>query len=187
MIKRIKRANVTEEVFLQMKQLIIEQKWKVGQKIPSENELCKLFDVSRVTVRNAIQKLIALDMIETIPGNGSFVKMIDNAASFNRLIPTVYFEENMEVILEFRRILESGTSALAAVKANDEDVIELRRILKDMEDLQDNLEELADSDLDLHYKIAQISRNPLIIKTYEIVADIYRTHMRRMVKSIGGT
>lgn len=186
MINPIKRINISEEVFLQMKQLIIERKWKSGDKLPSEGELCKLFDVSRVTVRNALQKLVALDLVETRLGDGSYVKVIDDTASINRLVPTAYFEENLESILEFRREIESGTCAIAACKADANDIQELREILKTMEGLQDNLEKLALADLDFHYKIAQISRNAMIIKTYEIISDVYKSHIKRMVEKMGG-
>lgn len=186
MIKPIKKTNISEEVFLQMKQLIIDREWKSGDKLPSEVELCKLFGVSRVTVRNALQRLAALDLIKTRPGDGAYVKMVDDTASFNRLVPIAYFEENIDIILEFRREIESGTCAIAVEKADENDIKELRTLLKQMEGLQDDLEQLAIADLDFHYKIAQISRNPLIIKTYEIIADIYNSHMKHMVKKMGG-
>ncbi len=186
MIKPIKKINISEEVFLQMKQLIIEREWKSGDKLPSEGELCKLFGVSRATVRNSLKKMIALDLIETRLGDGSYVKMSDDIASFNRLMPVAYFEDNLNTILEFRREIESGTCAIAAEKADDNDINELCIMLKRMEDLQGDLDQLAAADLEFHYKIAQISRNALIIKTYEIIADVYSSHMKRMVKNMGG-
>ncbi len=187
MIRPIRKTHVTEEVFLQMKQMIIDKNWKPGDKLPSEHELCELFGVSRGTIRNALQKLATLGLIETRVGEGSFITEIDNTAPLNNLVPTVYFEDDMEAILEFRREIETGTAALAATKANKEDIKELRTILKDMEDLQDDLDKLYIADLNFHYKIAQISRNPLIIKTYEIMDDVYSTHMKRMVKKMGGS
>ena len=186
LIKPINKINISEEVFLQMKQLIIDREWKSGDKLPSEVELCKLFGVSRVTVRTALQRLATLDLIQTRPGDGAYVKMIDNTSSFNRLIPILYFEEDIEVILEFRREIESGTCAIAAEKADELDIKDLRSMLEQMENLQDDLEQLAIVDLDFHYKIAQISRNALIIKTYEIITDIYSFHMKHMVGKMGG-
>src|SRR5690554_2207647 len=127
-IKPIRKTHVTEEVFLQMKQMIIDKNWKPGDKLPSEHELCELFGVSRGTIRNALQKLATLDLIETRVGEGSFIKEIDNTAPLNSLLPTVYFEDDIEAILEFRREIETGTAALAATKANKEDIKELRTI-----------------------------------------------------------
>ena len=37
-----------------VKQLIEDGEWKPGDKIPSENELCDKFEVSRMTIRQAI-------------------------------------------------------------------------------------------------------------------------------------
>ena len=50
-------------------------------------------------------------------------------------------------------------SAIAVEKADENDIKELRTLLKQMEGLQDDLEQLAIADLDFQYKIAQISRN----------------------------
>lgn len=186
MIRPIKKINISEEVFLQMKQLIIDREWKPGEKLPSESVLCENFEVSRATVRNALHKLMALDIIETRLGEGSFVKKLDDSPLFNRLMPIAYLEENFDTILEFRREIESGTCAIAAEKADEKDISELRMMLKQMENLQNDLDKLAIADLDFHYKIAQISRNTLIIKTYEIIADIYNSHMKRIVKKMGG-
>ena len=59
-------------------------------------------------------------------------------------------------------------------------------MLKKMLSLQDDLEALSLVDLEFHYMIAKISRNSLIIKTYEIVNEIYAAHMKDLVKHMGG-
>jgi DNA-binding FadR family transcriptional regulator len=41
----------------------------------------------------------------------------------------------------------------------------------------------ADADLKFHYRIAAISRNSLIIKTYEIISEVYAAHMKRVVRT----
>lgn len=186
MIQPIKKVNVSEEVFLHMKQLIIEKKWNPGDKIPSEAELGKSYGVSRITVRNALQKLVALELIETRLGDGSYVRKNGGASAMNSLVPTAYFETDVEVILEFRREMESGTCAIAAEKATPEDIAALKEMLGVMDDLQSDLEKLALADLEFHYKIAHISRNSLIIKTYEIISDIYTIHMKHIVAKMGG-
>ncbi len=186
MIEAIKKTNVSEETFYQMKKLILNRSWKEGDKLPSEYEMSEQFGVSRGTVRGALQKLSTLGLIETRIGEGSYVKRSDNSSALSQLIPTAYFEEDVETILEYRREIEAGTCAIAAKKATDKDVKELRQMLEHMESLQDDLDQLALAEIEFHYKIAQISRNPLIIKTYEIIADIYKVHMEEMVNKMGG-
>lgn len=62
----------------QMETIIREKldsgEWGQGQMIPSENELSALWGISRMTVRNVITKLVHEDLLERIPGKGTFVK-----------------------------------------------------------------------------------------------------------------
>ena len=48
-IYKISRESISDQVFGQMKELILEGEWKPGEKIPSENELAQQFGVSRVS------------------------------------------------------------------------------------------------------------------------------------------
>ena len=50
-IEKVERVNVGDQVFEQMKRLILSGEWKSGERIPGENELVRLFGVSRVSVR----------------------------------------------------------------------------------------------------------------------------------------
>lgn len=52
---------------------IDENNYKPGDKLPSESELCDLYDVSRVTVRKAILNLANLGKVYRRPGDGTYV------------------------------------------------------------------------------------------------------------------
>src|SRR5512139_3975377 len=55
-----------------------------GDQLPSESQLCKLYRVSPMTVRRAINILVDQSVISTAPGSGTFVKAVDlGAATFN--------------------------------------------------------------------------------------------------------
>lgn len=56
-----------------IRQKISGGEWASGQMIPSENELSRMYDVSRMTIRNVITKLVLEGMFERIPGKGTFV------------------------------------------------------------------------------------------------------------------
>ena len=53
--------------------------WKIGQRLPSERDLCETFDVSRMTVRQAITLLVDEGILERKPGSGTFVGVIPAA------------------------------------------------------------------------------------------------------------
>lgn len=59
-----KREKLTSQVFEQLKDQIITGKWKPGFKIPSENKLTEILNVSRITIREALQALVVLDLLE---------------------------------------------------------------------------------------------------------------------------
>ncbi|MDK2992429.1 MAG: GntR family transcriptional regulator, transcriptional repressor for pyruvate dehydrogenase complex [Clostridiales bacterium] len=185
-IQPIKKSNVSEQVYEQLKRQLLNGEWKQGDKIPSENELAEAFNVSRVTVRHAIQKLTALGLIETRVGEGSFVKEVKPGVYMNAIIPLAYLGENSTLeVLEFRYVIESESVGLAAERATQEDIAELKEILKDMEDVKEDTKLFAEADLRFHFKIAQITRNSLIIETYNILNDILETAMTDIVKRLG--
>ena len=124
-IQKISRDSISDQVFVPMKEQILEGEWKPGEKIPSENELARQFGVSRVTVRNALQKLSALELLETRFGEGSFVRSPDAASVMSPLIPAAYLNDNgMEEILQLRRMIEGPVCGEACRRASEEDVKE---------------------------------------------------------------
>jgi len=185
--KTVKKNNsVSDMVFDAMKKGIYNQDWKPGTRLPSEQALCEKFGVSRVTIRNALQRLGAIGLTETFLGDGTYVKQPDLTSNINNLIPAVYLEYDFESILEFRSVVESGACAIAAQKATLKDVENLKQLQNKMLALQDDIDALADAEMEFHYEIAKISRNNLFIKTYEIISDVYTRHMKRMVSAMGG-
>ena len=62
-----------EKVFKNIENRIQNGIWDTGMLMPTENELCSLFDVSRITVRRALAELEKLGLVVRIQGKGSFV------------------------------------------------------------------------------------------------------------------
>lgn len=66
-----------QKLYVQIHQIIkgkIEKgEWTVGKLIPSEDELCKIFDVSKATVRLAIYELVRTGYLKRQQGKGTFV------------------------------------------------------------------------------------------------------------------
>ena len=79
----IKKVNVGQMVFDQMQELLIRGEWKPGDRLPSEMVLCEEFEVSRNTLRAALNKLAALGFTETRKGGGTYVKVVDSDVYLN--------------------------------------------------------------------------------------------------------
>ncbi len=74
MIKRNADGSLYGIVYSQLAEKIALGEWKVGEKIPTEMELCKLFGVSRITVRRALDELLQRGLIRKEMGKGTFVE-----------------------------------------------------------------------------------------------------------------
>ena len=80
MYKPIARASEAQSVRLyeiiikRVKDMIIEGKLKVGDKLPSERELAEMFQVSRVPVREALKIMEFMEIIQYIPGDGVYLQ-----------------------------------------------------------------------------------------------------------------
>lgn len=68
-----KGEPVYYQIYKEMKNKILSQQWTPGKKIPNENELCTLFNVSRTTVRKAIEYLVQDNLVNKQQGKGTFV------------------------------------------------------------------------------------------------------------------
>lgn len=185
-IKRIKKTNVSDEVFKQLKQMLLRGDIKPGDKFPSENELSEAFGVSRMTARQAVQKLAVLGLIETRLGEGSFVKKIQPGMAMNQIMPAIYLSENSLLeILEFRTVIEGKTAKIAAQKATYQDIEDLEDIWEYMQACKDDKREFAQADMDFHVKLAMMTRNSIFTETYQIINDAMEAAFEQIIDISG--
>ncbi|WP_113673985.1 GntR family transcriptional regulator [Vallitalea guaymasensis] len=105
-----------------IKQRITNGVYKPKEAIPSENEFCRLFNTSRVTVRKAIDELVIENYIYRVQGVGTFVQenslrgkqeesnRVDLIFHDNNLL---FSEFNSSIILGAEKILKQGGLTLA--------------------------------------------------------------------------
>mgnify|MGYP001327199516 FL=1 len=69
--------NSSEQLYLQIRRSLLKairgQELAAGQRIPSASELAEMSNVSRMTVRQALQSLVNEGWLYTVPGKGTFV------------------------------------------------------------------------------------------------------------------
>ncbi len=187
-MKSIKKTEkLTSQVFEQLKDQIITGKWKPGYKIPSENKLTEMLKVSRITIREALQALVALDLLEKKRGQGTFVKNSFTESYISSLLPLIQFDRSQAVYMhEYRKIVEIGSIELVVERASQEDIQRLKNILEEMKKYrQNNLEKFAFEDLNFHLALSQITKNPIIIRANFVIKDFFRNHMVKIVEAMG--
>ncbi len=101
-----------------------------GGRLPTEHTLARRFRVSRPIVREAIQALKALGVVESRPRVGLRVLPFDPGAHMRRMIPRIRTHEERAELYEFRRLLEPAVLRLAARRAPREELDRLEEMLE---------------------------------------------------------
>ena len=185
-IRPVKRNSVSEQIFEQLKEKIVSGELEPGEKLPSEHELCRLYNVSRTTIRQALANLSSLGLIETRFGEGSFVKQSNIGDVMSSLLKTIRLgKESILDVIEFRQIIEPPVAKLACQKASPSDVENLRRIYENMEEHRDNLPVFSRYDQEFHLAMAKISGNSHIVKIYDVISDVLNSAFDDIVAKCG--
>ncbi|MCB2361350.1 FadR/GntR family transcriptional regulator [Clostridium estertheticum] len=182
----MKDTRTSDRVFNVIQEKIISGEYKPGMKIMSELKLAEELQVSRVSVREAIEKMSAVNIVSKRRGGGTFVNDLKPSVYLNSLIPMITLgQDNYNDILEFRLIIESEASGLCAQRCSDDLVNEIEECYNNMIKYQDDFEKFTEEDLNFHMKIVEGSNSPLIIKVNEILKNLLRSHQKLLYNNLG--
>ena len=177
----VSRIKLSTQIENQLKDQILTGKWKPGERLPSENELAEIFQVSRVSIRQALQSLSAQGLIETRVGDGSFISQPSIGTFMQDLIPDVYLaDDSLRAVLEFRRVFEGPVAELAATRATDEQISHLAILYHQMLETANDVDRNSYYDLSFHMLIGEMTGNPMIIGVYQILNNVLRSSWHEM-------
>lgn len=179
--------------------IIVLQEYKAGDKLPNENELAQLMDVSRSTIREAIRLLVFEGILEVQRGNGTFVtSLLNQSANPVEFSETDQQKVTLRDLYEARLIFEPEAAALAAKRATDEEIENILALGQAVQELilsdPQGKERIA-SESAFHGALVRASHNdflsqflPIITETIEktfalrinldiIAEDAYKDHI----------
>ena len=183
---QIVHTDITGQVVQYFKDNIVSGEWKIGEKIPSENRLTQILGVSRASIRTAIQQLVGVGVLESVHGKGTF--LIDNQVehlSDNANKVTAEDCKDIEKVLEFRRIVESEASRMAAQHSNEALIGELEKWLNKMKESVGKQEAFVTADINFHKAICKASDNLILEKSLHKVFEETRKNHRQMNEIFG--
>ena len=173
----IRPKKISEEIVIQIKQLISKGELKPGDRIPSERELATMLGVSRPSVREAIMVLDAMGFLEARQGGGTFVRALTETSIMDPLAKLIEKRdpELLRSLAEVRMGLESWSAYLAAQRATAADVAELRRLYGEMEEQAAQGGWDPDVDAEFHYAITAASHNSLQMHVLDSIHTLFHT------------
>ena len=114
----------------EIQEMIRRERIAPGGKLPTEHALAKRFGVSRPLLREAIQSLKALGVVDSRPRRGMRVLPFSPDTHLDAMIPRIRTEEERADLFELRRLLEPGILRLAARRATASDYASLEGLLR---------------------------------------------------------
>ncbi|MFF7968067.1 FadR/GntR family transcriptional regulator [Streptomyces sp. NPDC007903] len=158
-----RRVSALEAVLGHLRGAIERGEYAIGDKLPSEAELCRTLEVSRPVVREALRALHTMGLTVSRTGKGTFV--VADAVED----PT-FGDYAASDLLEVRRHVEVPVAGYAARRRTPEDLDRLTLLLDRMERETDTAAWVAMDTL-FHLAVAEAARNPVFRKVIEEIRD----------------
>lgn len=174
MLKIRKKDIVTDYI----KKKISTGEWGVGTALPSEPILAKEIGVSRMSVREGIEQLSILKVLEKKRGSGTYVREVTPTISFNNLYPDIEIcTEGYREILEVRIVLEN-LALEKSIKNNKEELENsLEKILEKMKNIEKD-KNFIDYDMAFHVEISKYSDNKLLLGLLQLTFTALKVHKK---------
>lgn len=181
-----KGRRLYEDIVQEFSSLIRQGVLKPGERLPSERVLADQLQVSRSSVREALRSLELQGLVISKRGSGTFINT-DNLESMVALLASTLTSgaDTLKHIFEMRHMLEPQIAALAAQRANKQEVAELESIL------EEQVKEIADggtgvdSDTAFHFAMASATHNSALVKVISAVEDILRRSRNQSLQEPG--
>ncbi|HXV99003.1 MAG TPA: FadR/GntR family transcriptional regulator [Anaerolineae bacterium] len=153
--------------------LIKEKQLRPGDKLPPERELAVMMQVSRPSLREALQALAIMNIIEMRQGDGTYVTSLEPELLVEPL--DFVFSLNDSTLLELfeaRKIVEVGIVALAAQRITAAEIQDLETCLEKSLKASDNPRAFLEADLELHKRIVTAAQNPLLGRFMDSISQL---------------
>lgn len=181
-----KAFHVNQIVYNAIVEKILNKEWLPGMKISSENQLSQELGVSRISVREAIGKLVTEGILYKRRGEGTFVNQLTSSIQLNSLIPNIMLDvSNVLEVQEFRMIFEAGGTRLCAERCSPELIEKLQTTYDTMCKVNRISKEYAEADYEFHRLIGEGSGNSLIVKMNEILINLLKMQQVKTNEYLG--
>jgi DNA-binding FadR family transcriptional regulator len=187
------RPSLTAIVVDGLIELVLDGTYPPGSTLPSEAELAARFNVSRLTVREAIRALGHTNLIGVRQGRSS---VINSPGEWSPLDPRLLLARSQasgdplllfRKLIEARRTVEIGIAELAAIRRTEEHIHELVQHLQAMQEAhqRNDVDSFVDADLAFHNTLFIAADNVFLDAVFEPLAAVLRT-LRTAISSVPG-
>lgn len=159
----VRRVSAMEAVLAYLRDAIERGDYAIGDKLPSEAELCRTLEVSRPVLREALRALQTMGLTVSRTGKGTFVVA-------STVEDPTFGDYSASDLLEVRRHVEIPVAGYAARRRTPENLDHLAHLLDRMERETDTTAWVAMDTL-FHLAVAEAAQNPVFRRVIEEIRD----------------
>lgn len=165
----IVKSSISKQIAEQLREAIISGQFKIGDRLPTEDELAQRYGVSRPSVREALKRLAAQNLVRARrgPTGGNFVvqpsyEELAESLSASATLLVGMGALDIEEIIEARRMLQSGCLKLAVSNATDEQIDDIEIALDRQKDPEISDEAFCQADVAFHRALVDAAGNGML-------------------------
>lgn len=152
-----------------MDMIVVEHRFRPGDKLPNEFELAEELGISRITLREAVRILCTRNIVEIRRGRGTFVLSYEQQLPGANLSPLEFETASVRDLLEIRMMVEPAAAYYAALRATDDEIKQIRHLCERLEKAAAMGENPIKLEQDFHNAIARASHNQFMTKLMPII------------------
>jgi GntR family transcriptional regulator, transcriptional repressor for pyruvate dehydrogenase complex len=174
-LKSIDNTPLADKAEMNLVNYFIENKLKPGDSVPTEMELSEALNVSRTVIREALIRLRMIGLIESKRHKGTVITNPDLLALFRKsLNPYILDDSTLKDIFELRLVLEIGMGDLIFERITENDIKELRDIVKHAPKKSDKIFSNIEHEIRFHGKLYEITGNETLKKFQTMLLPIFK-------------
>jgi len=165
----IVKSSISKQIADQLREAIVSGHFKIGERLPTEDELAQRFGVSRPSVREALKRLAAQNLVRARrgPTGGNFVVQ----PSYDELATSLSGAATLLVgmgaldiveIIEARRVLQGSCLEMTLQNATEENIVGIETALKRQQDPDISDEAFCQADVAFHRALVDASGNGML-------------------------
>lgn len=165
----IVKASISKQIAEQLRAAIVDGRFKIGERLPTEDELAQRYGVSRPSVREALKRLAAQNLVRARrgPTGGNFVvepSFSDLAESLSGAATLLVGMGALDIeeIIEARRALQGSCMGLAVSHAQAKHIEQLELTLAHQQDPDISDEAFCQADVAFHRALVDATNNGML-------------------------
>lgn len=180
---KLKNVSLSDQIAQSIVDYIVDHDLRVGDPIPTEKEIAKVYGIGKTSVREGVAKLKSLGILEGQQGGRVVLREIGVDTLLKPGIHVNLFKlvhmSHQEVLdlIDLRRIIETAALTRALCQSSNRIFGKLKPLYDQMAKSMHDFERFISFDVAFHKAIIEASGNSMLSILFEILTDLYQCQL----------